>query len=193
LDTLSDNRLMLKVKDGDFNKMGLLYERYSRQLFGFVYHMTMQKELSEDLVQNVFFRMLKYRKTFTGKGEFKTWIYHVARNVLNDHYRKAKRTPYHSNLHDCEKEIEEDQLVDKQMEKKQEMKILELALGNLSKESRELLILFRFQGLKHFEIARILNISEGYVRVRIHRALIQLKNEYVKIETQKNLYGMRIL
>ena len=45
---------MLKVKDGDIDKMGLLYERYHRQLFGFIFHMTRQKEVSEDIVQNVF-------------------------------------------------------------------------------------------------------------------------------------------
>ena len=54
METLSDNALMLKVKDGDIDKMGLLYERYHRQLFGFIFHMTRQKEVSEDIVQNVF-------------------------------------------------------------------------------------------------------------------------------------------
>jgi len=66
---------MLKVKDGDIDKMGLLYERYHRQLFSFLFHMTRHKEVSEDIVQNVFFRMLKYSKGFTGSGEFKTWMY----------------------------------------------------------------------------------------------------------------------
>ena len=93
---------MLKVKDGDIDKMGLLYERYNRQLFSFIFNMTRHKETSEDMVQNVFFRMLKYRKGFTGYGEFKTWMYHVARNTLHDHFRKNKRTPSHNSIRDFE-------------------------------------------------------------------------------------------
>jgi RNA polymerase sigma factor (sigma-70 family) len=84
LNPLSDNSIMLKVKNGDLDKLGLLFERHHRALFGFVFHMTGQRELSEDMVQNVFYRILKYRHTFRGDGEFKTWMYHMARNVIND-------------------------------------------------------------------------------------------------------------
>lgn len=59
---------MLQVKAGDVDKMGLLFERYHRKLFGFLYHLTGRADASEDLVQNVFYRMLKYRHTFTGEG-----------------------------------------------------------------------------------------------------------------------------
>ena len=47
MDTLSDNALMLKVKNGDIDKMGLLYERYHHQLYRFLFHMTGQKEYSK--------------------------------------------------------------------------------------------------------------------------------------------------
>jgi RNA polymerase sigma factor (sigma-70 family) len=173
---------MLKVKDGDIDKMGLLYERHHRQLFGFLFHMTKNKELSEDLVQNVFFKMLKYSKGFNGSGEFKTWMYHIGRNVMYDHFRKDKRTPLHYKLKDFEEKIEGEERADIQMEKKQELKILERAIANLSEENRELLILCRFQELKYNEIGRILNITEGAVKVRVHRALNQLKSNYLKIE-----------
>lgn len=71
MDTLSDNALMLKVKNGDIDKMGLLYERYHRQLLRFLFNMTRDRELSEDMVQNVFLRMLRYPDGFMGFGEFK--------------------------------------------------------------------------------------------------------------------------
>jgi len=181
LDTLSDNSLMLKVKDGDLDKMSLLYERYNRPLYGFLFHMTRQKESSEDLVQNVFFRMLKYRKSFNG-GEFRTWMYHLARNVLNDHFKKVKRMPTYGDLQDFDEKPVEEHLADAQIEKQQELKTLALAMENVSEENRELLILCRYQELKYNEVARILNISEGAVKVRVHRALNQLKNTYLKIE-----------
>lgn len=182
MDTLSDNALMLKVKEGDFDKMGLLYERYYRQLYGYLYNMTRQKESSEDIVQNVFFRMLKYRHSFNGSGEFKSWMYHLARNVLSDHFKKSKKTPTLGDLHHFEERLEEDQHTDGQIEKEQELKVLEQALNNVSEENRELLILCRYQELQYQEIAQILNITEGAVKVRVHRALNQLKSVYLKFE-----------
>jgi RNA polymerase sigma factor (sigma-70 family) len=181
LDTLSDNALMLKVKDGDIDKMGLLYERYNRQLFSFLFNMTRHRETSEDLVHNVFFRMLKYRNGFTGYGEFKTWMYHVARNTLHDHFRKNKRTPSYNSIRDFEGIISGEQASDAQLEKQEELETLEAAMNNLTDENRELLVLCRFQELKYHEIARILNITEGAVKVRVYRALNQLKSNYLKI------------
>ena len=182
MDTLSDNALMLKVKNGDIDKMGLLYERYYHQLYRFLFNMTRQTELSEDMVQNIFLRMLKYPEGFMGFGEFKMWMYHIARNSVYDHFRKVKRTPSHSDLKDYEERIEGEQHTDGQIEKEQELKTLETAMEKLSDENRELLILCRFQELKYNEIAKILNTTEGAIKVRVHRALNQLKSNYLKIE-----------
>ncbi len=180
MDTLSDNALMLKVKNGDIDKMGLLYERYHRQLYRFIFNMTRQKELSEDMVQNIFLRMLKYPGGFMGFGEFKMWMYHIARNAVYDHFRKVKRTPSHSDLTNWEEKIEGEQFTDARLEKEQELKTLETAMEKLSDENRELLILCRFQELKYHEIAKILNTTEGAIKVRVHRAFNQLKINYLK-------------
>jgi RNA polymerase sigma factor (sigma-70 family) len=176
---------MLKVKDGDIDKMGLLYERYHRQLYGFIFHMTRHKELSEDMIQNVFFKMLKYRKGFTGSGEFKTWMYHITRNALHDHYRKDIRTPFHNSyqLLDFEEKIAGELSADEQIENQQELGKLEIAMKNLSDENRELLVLCKFQELKYSEIALIMNKTEGAIKSRVHRALNQLKSNYLKIES----------
>jgi len=182
LDTLSDNAIMQKVKNGDVDQMGLLYERYHRQLYRFLYNMTRQKELSEDLVQNVFIRMLKYNDGFMGFGEFKTWMYRIARNTVYDHFKKVKKTPSHADVKDYETRIIGEHYTDAQLEKEQELKILESAMAKLSTENRELLILCRFEELKYHEIAKILNTTEGAIKVRIHRALNQLKSNYLEID-----------
>jgi RNA polymerase sigma-70 factor (ECF subfamily) len=173
---------MLKVKNGDIDKMGLLYDRYHRQLYRFLFNMTRQKELSEDMVQNIFLRMLKYPNGFAGFGEFKMWMYHIARNSIYDHFRKVKRTPSHSDIKDWEEKIEGEMQTDSGLQKEQELRILEKAMDKLGDENRELLILCRFQELKYNEIAIILNTTEGAVKVRVHRALNQLKSNYLKIE-----------
>src|SRR5580704_18228907 len=109
---------MLKVKSGDLDKMALLFQRYHRSLYGFLYHMTGQRESAEDMVQTVFYRMLKSRHTFTGEGEFKTWMYHVARNVLSDHFKSSRRAGTHFDLADLEERIAGDTRVFERIEKR---------------------------------------------------------------------------
>jgi RNA polymerase sigma factor (sigma-70 family) len=182
LNSISDNALMLKVKSGDIDRMGMLFERYHRKLFGFLYHMTGQADLSEDMVQNVFYRMLKYRHTFTGEGEFRTWMYHLARNVLADQVKKEKRHPRLSDYDNLAERVGGGPQADERLHKEQEIALLQYALDQLSAEKREILVLSRYQELKYEEIARLLNTTEGAVKVRVHRAMQELKNIYLKIE-----------
>ena len=172
---------MLKVKNGDLDKLGLLFERHHRALFGFLFHMTEQRELSEDMVQNVFYRVLKYRHTFRGDGEFRTWMYHMARNVMNDHGRAIKRTVKHQDVSEMEDTISGGFAADESLQKKQDLAMLQNALSQLNEESREILILSKFQELKYNEIAQIMEITEGAVKVRVHRAISQLKNTFLQI------------
>jgi RNA polymerase sigma factor (sigma-70 family) len=174
---------MLKVKSGDLDKMALLFQRYHRPLFGFLYHMSGHQESSQDMVQSVFYRMLKSRQTFTGNGEFKTWMYHIARNVLSDHFKKNRRTAF-SDISGLEEKMSADLRTEELVEKKMAVQALRKALTTLSPESREILVLSRFQELKGAEIAEILNISVGAVKVRIHRAISQLKILYMELEIE---------
>ncbi len=73
LDSNSDNALMMKVRDGDLDKLGLLFERYNLRLFGFFYRLTHRRDISEDLVQGVFERILKYRESYKDDGAFSTF------------------------------------------------------------------------------------------------------------------------
>lgn len=82
LEALSDNSLMAKVRDGDLDRLGLLFERYKKPLYGFFYGLNRQQELSEDLVQNTFLRILKYRHLFRDEptrglsgGDFRAWMF----------------------------------------------------------------------------------------------------------------------
>ncbi|MFC7670282.1 RNA polymerase sigma factor [Hymenobacter humi] len=71
---------------------------------------------------------------------------------------------------------------DEGLEKDQEVAQLHQALARLSPENREILVLSRFQEMKYAEIARVLNTTEGAVKVRVHRAMNELKSAYLRIE-----------
>jgi RNA polymerase sigma factor (sigma-70 family) len=171
---------MLKVKAGDLEKMGLLFERYHRALFGFLYHSTSHRSTSEDLVQTVFYRMLKYRHTFSGEGEFRTWMYHLARNVLNDEFKKTNRLFYQENYVEISDKSYAESDLEEHLEQIESNEILQKSLLKLSNEYREVLVLSRFQELSYQEIGEILNISEANVKVRVHRAIKELRNIYLK-------------
>jgi RNA polymerase sigma factor (sigma-70 family) len=185
LNALADNAIMLRVKDGDLDKMGLLFERYHRQLYGFLFHMTYHREGSEDLVQQVFYKMLKYRHTFTGTGEFIHWMYSIARNTLKDTYKSKKQQVRHENVDDIAERLSGGLTPDEQLEKKQAKAELYKAMEKLSDDHREILALSRFQELKYNEVAQILDISETAAKTRVHRAVQELKNIYVKNGTLK--------
>lgn len=173
---------MLQVKAGDTNKMGLLFERYHRELFGFLYHMSGSADASEDMVQTVFYRMLKYRHTFVGDGSFRSWLYHLARHVLIDSAQKNKRSAHHHDVADYAERIGGGVRADEALQREQELATLQDALTRLSPEHREVLVLSRYQELKYEEIAQILNTTEGAIKVRVHRAMCELKKIYLKLE-----------
>jgi RNA polymerase sigma factor (sigma-70 family) len=176
---------MLKVRSGDPDKMALLFQRYHRPLFGFLFHMTRHREASEDLLQNVFYRMLRSAHTFTGDGEFKTWMYCIARNVARDHLKKSRREPDSYDAADLAERISAATRTDEALEHRLEIKALQRALNALPPDSREVLILSRFQDLRYDEIAGVLDISIGAVKVRVHRAITQLRELYIETEHDK--------
>ncbi len=182
MNSLADNTIMLKVKAGDLDKMGLLFERYHRPLYGFLFHMTYQRETSEDLVQQVFYKMLKYRETFTATGEFVHWMYSIARNTLKDQGKSLKQRVKHENTDDHAERLPGGLTPEEQLEKKQAKLGLYKAMEKLSDSHREVLTLSKFQELKYQEIAQILDISEIAVKTRAHRAMQELKSIYERAE-----------
>ena len=90
LETLTDEKLMQRVRMGEVQYLGLLFERYHKILFTFFYSRNKDIQLSEDLVQNVFLQILKNKHQYKGNGVFKHWLFVIARNTKNNHFRKTK-------------------------------------------------------------------------------------------------------
>jgi RNA polymerase sigma-70 factor (ECF subfamily) len=180
LEALSDNYLMAKVRDGDPERLGLLYERYKRPLLGFFVGMVRDRELGEDLVHNTFVRILKYKHLFRGDGDFRTWMYHIARNVKNDHFRKNKVAHEKVELWEDKLGGEASYTVDLQSE--EEARMIAVALDKLPEDKREILLLSKYQEKKYKEIGEILGCSEGTVKVKVFRALQELKVIYKLVE-----------
>lgn len=72
---IADEELMIQVRNGAGDMLGVLFDRYQNPLFNFYSKLTGDRALSEDLVQEVFLRILKYRRSYTPRTSFRSWIY----------------------------------------------------------------------------------------------------------------------
>lgn len=177
-----DHALMLQVRDGETKLLGELFQRHSRPLYGFFVRMTNQRTHSEDLVQQVFYRILKYRHSYRDEGNFRTWMYHLARRVAADHFNKVSRSPSLSTEPDeCEAVPDHRPHAAQIIEQQDNLALMHRALAQLPVEDREVLLLHRFQHVSHDELAKLNNCTTGAMKVRVHRALQSLRQRFFRL------------
>jgi RNA polymerase sigma factor (sigma-70 family) len=177
---MTDELIMEAVKRGELQQATLLFERYNKRIFNFLARMTMDRALAEDLTQNVFLRIIKYRTSYREGNKFQSWIYQVARNVFSDHYQAHKNK--FSDFVDVEKVS--DYMADhhESEEQDEKEKILHRSMAKLTEEQRELLVLTRFQQLKYEEVAQIMDTTVANIKVKVHRAILKLREYYFEME-----------
>ena len=178
-----DEALMQLVRDGDTSKLAVLFDRHHRQLFHFFYRLTSHQDQSEDLVQDVFFRMLKSRETYQAKTTFAAWMYQVARSAHVDSFRRRKNETQWS---DTQPEpVNREPHVDERMRKRQEVELLQKAMAALPEDKREVLVLSRYQNLKYHEIGEILGCEVGAVKLRVYRAVRALTQIFQEMSGER--------
>lgn len=182
---LSDEELMLHVRNGVGEMLGVLFHRYQEPLLSFYCRLTGDRALSEDLVQDVFYRILKYRHTYRPGSPFRAWVYQMARNARRDSLGKQR----------AEVELDEQMFEAPRgpdpAEQAQQNQRLRQALLRLPEEKREVLLLSRFQELKYSEIGALLGCQTGTVKVRVFRALQELRQILTEMDRGPRLERMR--
>ena len=163
---------MLRVRNDEVEALSDLFDRYHVSLYNFFVRLTGNPPASEDLVQDTFYRVLKYRRTYKPGTSFRTWMYQIARNVRADRFARQRE------------EIDLDAapvptvLPVDLADSEQQTARLKQALMDLPQDKRELLLLSRYQGLKYEDIAKLLDCEVGTVKVRVHRALQELRDRF---------------
>jgi len=167
---LSDEELMLRAGTGDQQAFSELVRRHQRPLVNFFCRMGVGRS-AEDLAQETFIRLYRYRERYKATAKFTTFLYTVARHVRIDALRKKKRT---EELHQAiRRETETPRpLVDSSEERK--ARAVE-ALASLSAEAREVVVLNIYQGLTYDEIAAALEIPTGTVKSRMFYAVRKMR------------------
>jgi RNA polymerase sigma factor (sigma-70 family) len=177
---MTDEIIMETVKNGDLKQASLLFDRYNKRIYNFLLRMTMDKMLAEDLTQNVFFRIIKYKSSYRSEMKFQAWIYQIARNVFSDHYQVKKNSmKKHIDIGQISETVQDE---NPETEQEERENILQRSLAQLTDEQRELLILTRFQHLKHEEVATLMDTTVANVKVKVHRAISKLREHYFELE-----------
>jgi RNA polymerase sigma-70 factor (ECF subfamily) len=178
-----DNAVMAQVSAGQVSQLAILFERHHRALFRYFVSMNSAREQAEDLVQDVFFRMLRYRESYDPAQSFTAWMYQIARNAGVDQVRK--RGP--AEVIDIDTIQQRDMSLgpEESVARGQDLALLRRAMGQLPDDKREVLVLSRFQGMKYEDIAEVLGCEVGTVKVRVYRAIRALEQIYFALEKEK--------
>jgi RNA polymerase sigma-70 factor (ECF subfamily) len=180
---VEDELAMIEVREGAVGKLEELFDRHYPGILRYFQYLTSSRTLSEDLAQEVFFRVLKYRRTYQPGGNFRAWLYQIARRVHAD--QLSKRKPEVAMPEEAREISGAAMPPDREFQKKQETLILRRALAGMPSEKREVLIMSRFLDLKYEEIAAVLECEVGTVKVRVYRAMRDLSDRFFALSGER--------
>lgn len=170
-----DESLMAAVREGATEDLAILFERHHLALYEFFFRMTGDRAASENLVQDVFYRILKYRDTFRDEGRFKSWLFRIARNAHHDTFRNQEAA---STCDDDPELMRKVSPSGAEPARKDKPATLRCALLKLPEDRRELVVFSQYHQMTADEIAELLDIDVPAAKVRVHRAMMELRDLY---------------
>ena len=168
-----DAALMLQVAKGDHAAFETLVKKHQKPLLNFFVRMGAYSE-SEDLVQNTFIRLYRYRERYQPSAKFTTFLYVLAYRVWADLGRMTQRRERLSESLQTEVESSHQLAAEPSMPAID----VEAALDKLSEKLRHVIVLNFYQGLRYQEIADVLKIPLGTVKSRINLAITALRDQF---------------
>ncbi len=189
LDELEDSELMQRYADGDERAFALLFDRHRGPLYNFILRSCSRRDVAEELLQDVFLRVIKSAGRYEPSAKFTTWLYTIARNACIDAARSRSRADVYSlqnpvGKDDDEGETHQQRLADPEAqsgsvdaERKVFRDRLQQALEKLPEKQREVFVLREISGLKFREVAEVIGTKVPTVKSRMRYALKTLRGE----------------
>ncbi len=147
-----------------------IYAAYSGKVMGYimarVQHRADAEDLCADVFEKVFRRIDEYDQE---KASLSTWIFTITRNTLIDHFRKSKPTE------ELDENLSDDTAVDASMLERETLGELAAALNQMPQELRDIVVLLYYDRKPMTEIAKLMHLSYGAVKLRHQKALTLLK------------------
>ena len=177
-----DQDLVERVLAGEGDAFTPLLLKYQGKILNFLYRMSGDREMAEDLAQEVFLKAYEGLPRFRKEATFSTWLYRIAHNhglnVLKGKRREIAETAlaYHPSNHNPFTMLADPSTSAEQRLQQRELQaVIQERLAELTPEHRAALVLRDIQGLTYEQIASALDLEMGTVRSRIHRARMELK------------------
>lgn len=170
----SDAELIQEVCRGETAASTTLFERFGPALLRFTDRMLGDRGEAEEVTQEVFLEMITRAEQYDGRASVGSWLFAIAANACRDRLRSSRRARLVS-LDAVAEAPSKAVGVEARILERERKAAVRKALGHLSGEQREALVLARYHGMPYAEIARTLNITEGAVKTRIFRAMETLK------------------
>jgi RNA polymerase sigma-70 factor (ECF subfamily) len=189
---LSDNELVKLYMNGNEESLSVLVKRHKRRIFSYIYLITRNKALTEDVFQETFFKVIQTLKKqqYNEEGKFLPWILRIAKNLIIDHFRRVKKMPSISSVINDEGEetsifdIIPDNSTSKDTEETKQFKEnIRSIVNGLPQDQKEVVIMRTYYDMSFKEIAEVTNVSINTSLGRMRYALINLK----KMVEEKNV------
>ncbi len=178
--TLPDAILVKNYINGDESALAILIDRHQSKIYGFIYSKVNDRDLSEDIFQDTFIKVIKTlkAKSYNEEGKFLPWVMRIAHNLVIDYFRKSKKMPFQREteafsvfnyMSDTTPTVES-QMITNQVEGD-----LTRLLNELPEDQKEVLIMRMYQDLSFKEIADLTGVSINTALGRMRYAIINLR------------------
>jgi len=187
LNLLSDAEVMLRVAAGDDTAFDYLVEKFRRPLVSFMYRMTHNQAVAEELAQEVFLRVYRSRATYAADAKFTTWLYRIATNLAVNHARDTKAERSGTSLDEPDQETgltidvaDPETTVEQKLLRRERLAAIRKEVESLPERQRLAVIMHKYQNMDYRQIAEVLKLSESATKSLLFRAYETLRVKLAK-------------
>lgn len=164
-----ESYIITRILAGKTEEYAYFLDTYGQPVFSLIVRMVNSEEDAEELTQDTFMKAFEHLSSFNGKSSFSTWIYRIAYNTALSFLRKknVEQTVIDDNQWNQISDTQIDDALNNESE--EQIEKLQQALTKLTAEERALVTLFYEEEHSIQELAQILNLNEGNIKVKLHR------------------------
>lgn len=166
------NELLRKAQKGDKDAFGQIYKIYFNKIYRYCRIQLSSEEAAQDTAQETFFKAWKAISTFSNYdgSSIQAYLFRIARNTIIDLSRKKPELSLDNAL-----EVETNDNFEDELNKKEDIEMVQQALLKLEEDDRQIVVLRFFEEMPHEQIAQVTGLNTGTIRVKLHRVLNKLK------------------
>jgi len=191
---MQDTDLLRQFVAGDPEAFLRLFHRYRKPVYNFIVRTVQDRNTAEDLLQDVFMRVIQRAEDFRGESKFTTWLYTIARNLCIDQIRKTNlrrnvslNGPTRSFENGSKREapvqvVDRQPGADRNTNSRRLREAIADAVGALPEEQREVFLMRQVQNMPFQEIAIVVGVSENTIKSRMRYALEHLREILIDYE-----------